>query len=159
MNPNDPPLSERMPQRTANQLATSAPGTITIKDQTLLVNQPTRADFVTLAKHLKSLWKQQHTSILQDTVKELKDIPAEYHKDILGAAVQYKQTAEPTQENLNDMLLGLPGTRFWVWHLCRPNHPELPLSQFETLIDESNHATVLSDLFEATDMSKIQPPN
>lgn len=147
---------DKVEQKTANQLATGAPGTISLGGEVYLVGQPTPADFVTLRKRLRELWKAEHQNTLAAVTQELAGIPKEYHGVILAEAVKAKPSTEPSNEALLALLMQEAGCRFWTWLLLRKHAPALTQTQVAELVTAGNVDQVLADLFEAGGMAQIE---
>lgn len=147
---------EPVDQQTANHLATGAPGTITLDGQVYLVGQPTKADFVTLSKRLREMWKRDNQNTLAQVTAELSGIPKEHHAAIIEAAVRAKPSIEPDSAALSALLQHEEGLRFWTWLLLRKHDPVLTQARVAELVSADNVDQVLADLFEAGGMAQIE---
>lgn len=137
-------------QQATNRAASGAPGVITLGGTDYYIAQPGRADFVTLSRKLRLLWKEQHPNPVKELTDELPLIPKEYHALLLKVAVEAKQSIEPTNEALSALLSEVDGCRFWVRHLANKAVPgSLTAAQAKTLITEDTVDQVLVDLLEA----------
>lgn len=143
---------------TANQLATGAPGTIKIGDQTYLVSQPSRADYMTLRKHLAGVLKRTKIAPLAAIAPELAGLPPEFQKMAIEAAVKIKESGrEATNDNITELLMEPAGVAFWAWLLIRKNEPAVSLAEFEKAITVENVDAIAADLLAANGLSEAVP--
>lgn len=144
--------------KTANRLATGAPGSLTLAGRVYLVTQPTRADFVTLRKHLLATWKPQQTSPLAAIAPELAALPLELQKVAVAEAVKLKDARkEPTAAEAEELLLSPPGVAFWAWLLVRKLQPEVTLAELQAAITLENVDQVIAELMTANGLEEANP--
>lgn len=148
-----------MDLRQANDLATGAPGTITLGEQVFLVAQPTDADFVTLRRHLRELFLQRARTPLKAIMEDLKGLPPGVQQEVLKAAVaqQAGGGSEPTSEALQQLLFEPDGCRFWVWLLARKHQPLLKLEELLPLITPETVDDTLAQLLRASGFKDMDP--
>lgn len=150
---------EVLDTKTANQVASGAPGTIEIGGETYFVAQPTEADFVTLHKYLIEAWRGDKSKFLKQVAEQVKGLPEKLQEVAIRSAVeaQARGDTEPAQEALQSMLYELRHTAFWVWTLCRKNHPDLTLQAVASGVNADNQTELLAGLLRASSMAAVAP--
>src|ERR1035438_10382262 len=91
--------------KTANQLATGAPGPIVLDGVTYLVAQPKRGDYVTFQKMLAKLWKEKNANPVAVAAAALAGLPEKLQgfmvqNGAVQATMALPSQQEPTKENL-----------------------------------------------------------
>lgn len=144
--------------RRVNELVTGAPGTIKLGDRTVLVAQPSDADFITLRKELRRQFVERRKSPLQSIVADVALLPPHLQTNVIREAVGLQNNGgeEPTGEQVMEGLYQPEGCRFWVWYLARKCDPTLKLEDLSPLIDEHNVDEVLAALLEAAGLKDSQ---
>lgn len=142
----------------ANQLATGAPGTVTIGETVLLVGQPTDADFVTMRRKFIDVWKSRNATPLKDIAAAVKDLPPNIAEMAIKEAVKLQSgNQEPSDDALKNMLYEPANCAFWLWLLARKCDATLTLNTVLGLITEDNVNDVLVDLLKATRLKDVLP--
>lgn len=149
---------EPIDTQTANRLATGAPGTITLGEHVYIISQPTKADMVTLRKHLNAAYQANKSPVLAEIAPELAGLSPELQRMAIEAAVKLKdgnRVASP--EALEALILEPANVAFWVWLLVRRNHPEAKLDTIRAAVTEENVDTVIAEMMDAGGLREIDP--
>lgn len=142
--------------KTANQLATGAPGTIVLGGETYLVSQPTKQDFVTLRKHLAAMFRAKAESTYASMKADLVDMPPDI-RAIAIAEIVKSNKREPTDSELEDLLLEKDGVAFWAWVLIRKTQPAVKLKTIRDAIDDGNVDGMIAELLDAGGLKAASP--
>lgn len=146
--------------KTANQLATGSPGSIQIGEQTYLLSQPLKGDFVTWRKHVTALWKKRNAKPITAVADQLKDLPPELQQMAVAEAVKLGAgNLEPDTQALLGMLTDPDAVAFFAWLLIRKNHPDVTLDALKELIGKHPEAidTITADVLTAASLKAADP--
>ena len=124
-----------MDEQALAEAVTGDPGSITLGDITLLVGQPTDADFVTLKKHLDRLRRERAGTQSATFAANLKGLPPAVQNEAVKAFVPLNQ-ALPTAEEAGSLLFEPAGAAFLLWLLCRKQHSSLTLEAAKSFVTE-----------------------
>jgi hypothetical protein len=152
---------EAIETKTANQLATGAPGSIELGGETYLVSQPTKGDFVTLNKELEKIWKAKNegrkSSVIADIAQDLKLLPPEFQKMAMDSAMEAVKDRSPTKHELSSILFEREGVAFWAWLLIRKTQPSIKLATIRAGITDDNLDQICGQLLEANGLKEASP--
>lgn len=142
--------------KTANRLATGAPGSVVIGDRTYLVAQPTKADFVTLGKELRRIKQSGDAKVIAEVAKEVKDLPPAIQKMAIDAAVKMSKS-DPDPNDLQSVLFEPEAVAFWAWLLIRKGDPTVSLASLKAAIGPDNVDEICARLIEANGLKEASP--
>lgn len=138
-----------------NEAVAGAKGTIVLGDQTFLVDQITDRHMATLSAYLRKRLKSPLDAILSS----IKGLPPELQKVAVSEAVKLQASGPPevTKGFVEQQLLEPEPLSFLVWILIRGSHPEVRHDQaFISMVEKAGSESVLSDLYSAAGLSKMQ---
>ena len=135
---------------------TSAPGSVTVKGTTYLVDQ-----FTTGSVFAVYDWAMERARKEYNPFKETMDaiaglgVPPEQQTALLLQAQRVKQVGEVPEELITRVLRSREGAAFALWVLTRKYHPDVTLEQLTAYIDESNRIDVYVEIDRASGANAI----
>lgn len=142
-----------MEKEQANEIATGAPGTVSLNGETYLVSQPTVATFMTVRQWIRKRLK----SPLEAVAPHIKHLPPELQAEVIKHAVSRQESgSELTDDRLQAEISTPEGTAFLLWLLARPHHPETTPKTFLPHLTEDNVFGILADLLTATRLEDLE---
>lgn len=159
-------MAEVLDTKTANKLATGAPGPIILDGQTYLVAQPKRGDYVTFQKLLAKLWKQKNANPVAAGAEALAALPEKLQQFMVAngavqAAMALPSQQEPSKENLVAMSMEPEAVAFLTWILIRQNHPAVALEVITAAVKKAEAAgtldDVIADVLQANGLLQADP--
>lgn len=150
-----------MDAQKANEAGVAAPGTVTIGDNTYLVEPFSKRDFMALMKSLRQLWHSKQVTPLQACMKDLEIVPEKYRAEAIKAAVGAQsrskgKTAEPEVPELTGLMYEIDGARRLAWLAIRKLQPSYTLQQATSEITEDNVDAVLAEMFVAAGLEDLE---
>lgn len=144
--------------KTANQLATGAPGTISVGETTFLVGQPTDADFVTMRKHFVKVWKARNSAPLKAVAEAVKGLPPAVAAEAIKEAARLQAgNQEPSDDAIKGMIHDAECCAFWVWVLAKKHDAGLKLDVVQSLVTDETVDDVFAQLLVATGLKDANP--
>jgi hypothetical protein len=138
--------------KVANELATGAPGTITIGGRAFLVAQPEAPDLGAIGMELRRLAKVRRDAALLAYFREFKDLALA--KELVTATLP---AADDDLGNFMGEAGTLDGARFVAFILLRKLDPDLSMEQVRQLVTADNAAAVGIELLIACGLGRAVP--
>lgn len=138
-----------------NEAVAGGKGTLVLGGQTFLVDQITDRHMATLSAYLRKRVK----SPIEAVMESIKSLHPDLQKVAIAEAVKLQSSGPPavSREFVEQQLLEPEPLSFLVWVLIRSNHPDVRHdAAFIKLVSDAGAEVVLSDLYTAAGLAKIQ---
>lgn len=122
-----------------------SPGTIILGGTPYLISKGTDA---TAMAFLDWVLKQvkETSSPLKDVMKDLKDIPKEYHAEILREATRIQASGGVSEAALARTMLTPEAAAYLLFLLSREHHPDTKYEQFLDLVQKDSYLRIYEEI-------------
>jgi soluble cytochrome b562 len=145
-------MNDALNTKTANELASGAPGTITLGGQAYLVAQPGQNEMTTIALEARKIAKRKRNDKLLELFREFKDY--ELAKKILADTMP---GADDDAANIQDALTDVEGCQWIAFVLLKKLQPTITMADIRQLITADTAPVVGIELLLESGLGRAVP--
>jgi hypothetical protein len=132
----------------------TAPGALKLGEEIFMISKGTDAMAMSVLEWALAKAKQT-SSPLREVMKDLKDIPKEYHKIILEEATRAQASGAVSEVAVSQALFSLDGCSQYIWLASREHHPDLTLESIRDKVSKLDYKAVFFQIDEITQLTKL----